>query len=193
MLFVLLSTIHCTLYPAFATTDLGQSRITPASPFYFLKVVRENWELRFAKTSQAKMLLQLELATTRLKEAKSLLSENQDLIQPTLERYMSNLNSLPDKHNEKDELGIKIKEALNIHLAALEQMYPLASNLKAKMAIRSVMNRVIQRADVAPVAKLPICTLFFQEASSSALSQTERMMLAERANKCITGSNRAGF
>lgn len=171
------------IHPVYAQ-DIGFSRLHPASPFYFLKAVRESLELKFAGTSRVKMLRELEFAGRRLREARTLLSVNQDLIQPTLERYIATLNRLPDKHQEKDELGLKIKEALDFHLKVLEQMYPEASNTKAKMAIRSVMNRIIQRADVVSSAKLPICALFSQEASSSALNQTEKFVLIDRAGNC---------
>lgn len=177
------------LYPAHAQgSDIGYSRLHPASPFYFLKAIRENLEIRFAGTPRTRMLRELEFATRRLREARTLLSESQDLIQPTLERYMASLNSLPDKHQEKDELGLTIQEALNIHLKVLEEIYPQASNTKAKMAIRSVMSRIIQRADVPSFAKLPVCVLFSKEASASALNEVERVVLAERAKMCLRGS-----
>src|SRR3989344_18645 len=200
-LFFILYSLFLPLSPAYAqASGIGQARITPASPLYFLKAVRENWQWRFAFTKQAKMSLQLSFADARLKEANTLLSQNQDLIQPTLERHMFNLNSLPDELSEEDELGLKIKEAVNIHLAVLEKMYPLTSNLKARMAIRSVMNRIIQRAYVIPAAKLPVCTLVSREASlpagrqgSSAFSDTEKFVLANRAEKCFADVGRSGF
>ena len=171
--------------------DIGRSRIHPASYLYFLKATKETWQLKFAKTYQAKILLQLKFATTRLREAKTLLSENQDLIQPTLERYMASLKNFPDKPQEGDPMGLKIKEVLDFHLKVLEQMYPETSNPKAKMALRSVMNRVIQRADMSPSAKLPICTLFAKEASTSALNEVERAVLTARASRCFDRSNQA--
>ena len=75
-----------------------------------------------------------------------------------------------------------------MHLTVLEQMYPEAKDAKAKMAIRSAMNRVIQRADVQSAVKLPVCSLFSKEASSSALNEVERMVLAERAKVCLQGA-----
>ncbi len=185
IIFLLTFQFSLLTFPVYAQApDIGQSRITPASYFYFLKAVKENWQLKFAKSTSAKTLLYLEFATTRLREAKTLLLLRPELVQPTLERYMAELNRLPDKHQDKDEIALKIKEELNIHLAALEQMYPVASSLTAKMAIRSVMNRFIKRADVLSSAKLPVCTLFSQEASSSALNQIEKMVLAARAEDC---------
>lgn len=174
-----------TLYPVNAQVpDIGYSRITPASPVYFLKGVRESLELRFAGTPRVKMIRKLEFATRRLREAKTLILQDAQLIQPTLERYMAELNSLPREHQENSELGLMIKEVLTAHLPVLEQMYSQTSNSKAKIAIRSVMNRIIQRADVSSSAREPVCKLFSKEASSIALNEVEKMVLAERARKC---------
>lgn len=164
--------------------DIGRSRIHPASPLYFLKATKETLQLKFARTGQDRILLQLKFATTRLREAKTLVSENQDLIPSTLERYMASLNSISEKLVQSQP-DLNIKEKLDLHLKVLEQMYAKTSNPKAKMAIRSVMNRVIQRADVPSSAKLPLCTLFSKEASSSALNEVERMVFSERAKKCF--------
>ncbi|OGE29644.1 hypothetical protein A2867_02185 [Candidatus Daviesbacteria bacterium RIFCSPHIGHO2_01_FULL_40_11] len=191
LLFFTLSIFNFSLltFPAYAQgPDIGYSRLHPASPFYFLKAIREKLEIRFAGTPRTRMLWELEFAERRLREARTLLFVSQDLIQSTLERYVAELNRLPDKHQEKDELGLKIKGALKVHLTVLEQMYPEAKDAKAKMAIRSAMNRVIQRADVQSAVKLPVCSLFSKEASSSALNEVERMVLAERAKVCLQGA-----
>ncbi len=165
--------------------DIGYSRIDPASSLYFLKAVRENLELNFAQTGRVKMLRQLEFATRRLREARTLVSKREDFIQPTLERYISYLSKLPDNPSGGDEVGIRIKESLTVHSEVLEQIHSQATDLKAKMAIRSAMNRLIQRADVADKAKIRICDFFSKEASSSALNQTEQVVLSERAQKCF--------
>jgi len=171
--------------PAFAQEDsVGFSKIHPASPFYFLKTVRENLELKFALTSRTKMLRQLEFATRRLREARTLIPINQDLIPPILERYISHLNTLPDKDLEDKEIVARIKESTPVHLEVLQKMYQQISSTRAEMAIRSTMNKIIKRADLPTFAKLPVCTFFAREASSSALNQTEQFVLADRADKC---------
>lgn len=168
-----------------AQQDLvGYSKIHPASPFYFLKTVRENLELKFALTPRVKLLRQLEFATRRLREARTLIVMNQDLIPPTLERYISHLNTLPDREQKYEEVSIRVKESLVIHLEVLQQIYLRASSLRAKMAIRSAMNKIIKRADLPIFAKLPVCIFFAKEASSSALNQTEQVVLQERARNC---------
>ncbi len=164
--------------------DIGISLIHPATPFYFLKTIRENLELKFALTPRTKFFRQLEFATRRLRETKALISKNEDLIPPTLEKYSSHIKTLPDKDLEDEEIQIRIKESLVVHLETLQKIYDQVSNLRAKIAIRASLNRIIQRADVPVFAKLPICTFFAKEASSAALNQTEKVVLEERAIKC---------
>lgn len=142
-----------------------------------------------AQTTRVKYLRQLEFATRRLRETKTLILIDQNLIPPTLERYIAHLNTLPDKHKKTDEFAAILRDNLTIHLKVLEQVYQSAANARAKMAIRSAMNRVIQRADVPQEARLPICYLFNREASSSALNQIEQVVLKGRAKKCFSSLN----
>lgn len=168
--------------------DIGFSKITPNSPIYFLKVLRENFELKLALTPHVKLVRQLEFATRRLREAKTLVWQNQDLIAPTLQKYGLYLNNLPDKDLQDKEVATRIKESLGVHLQVLlQEMYYQSSSLRAKMSIRAIMNNIIQRADVSAQVKVPICDLFLKEATMSAtLNQTEKIVLLDRANKCRT-------
>lgn len=183
---IIITVIRAT--PAFALEDIGYSKIHPASSLYFLKGVREKLELHFAQTISVKKLRQLEFATRRLRETKALLYMNQDLIPPTLERYIAHLSKLNDKHQQSDEFVQTLQNTLAIHLQALEDIYAQASDLRAKMSIRSAMNRIIQRADVPDSTKEPICAFFAKEASSSSLNQTEQLVLKDRSNKCFQTS-----
>lgn len=187
LLFFILYIVHYTLYiPVYAIeNDIGYSRIHPASPFYFLKTIREDLELNLAQTYHVKELRQLEFATRRLRETRTLVPINQDLIQPTLERYNAHLKTLYDQNLIDSEILTRIKDSLSIHLAVLQQIYPEVSNPRAKMAIRSAMNRIIQIADVPNFAKLSVCNYFNKEASSSSLNQTEKFVIKERTQKCF--------
>ncbi len=193
ILFIFLYPIPYTLYPVQAVEsyyptldgDIGYSKIHPASPFYFLKAVRENIELGLAGTPRTKMLRTLEFAIRRLRETRTLLTINQDLIPPTLEKYTALINSLTDKHQTDDEFAIILKNNLVIHLKFLEEIYNQTLDIKAKMFIRSTMNRLIQRADTPNYARIPICILFSKEATSASLNQTEQIVLLERAQKCL--------
>lgn len=166
--------------------DIGQSLIHPAHPLYFLKTIRENLEMHFAQTTNIKFLRQLEFATRRLREVKSLiLTNHQDLIEPTLERYRSHLNNLPDKDISDASYAVKIRDSLIIHLETLKRIYNQISHKRGKMAIRSVISRIVHRIDIPDYAKLPACNFLQQEATSSALNEVERVVLLERAQKCL--------
>ncbi len=185
-LFLILSIVHFQFsIPVFAADQdpVGYSRIHPASPLYFLKTIRENLELKFAATGHVKLLRQLEFAQRRLREVRTLIAINEDLIPPTIERYNFYINSLNDTHKDTEELRLMQSNLAN-NLKTLQLIYGQAVTPRAKMFIRSAMNRVIQRADVPNFAKVPICNLFTKESSSSALNQTERLVLVERAEKC---------
>lgn len=188
IIFIIIITII--IPPVFAQEDIGSARLHPAHPLYFLKGVRENLELKLAQTDRVKKLRQLEFAQRRLREVNSLIPINQELIPAVLERYIVHLNNIKDKHIPGDALIPIIQNDLTMDLKALELIFAKAENLRAKMAIRSAMNRVIQRADVVKEVKLPVCYFFAKEASSSALNQTEQLVLKNRAEKCFNSYNK---
>jgi len=177
------ASISATIQPT--GNDIGVSKITPASYFYFLKTIRENLELKFAGTSRVRMFRQLEFATRRLRETKSLIPDHEDLIQSTLERYWSHLSSLPQKDLKDQEIETRIKQGLIVHLEVLEQMYNKLTNKFAKMAIRSTINRISQREDLPPAGRIPACNFLQQAASSSSLLEVEREILLHRAQSCF--------
>jgi len=164
--------------------DIGYSKLDPSSPVYFLKVIRENIEMKAAVTQRVKWLRSLEFTTRRLREARSLIKKDTNLISPTLEKYSSHLRSLPDKNINDEEVGMRIKESLDIHLETLEQMYTQLSDKRAKMTIMATLNKIVNRADVSSDVKLSVCNLFAKESTSSALNQTEQFVLLERARTC---------
>lgn len=167
------------------TTDIGQSKIHPAHPLYFLKTVREILELKFAATQRIKMIRQLEIATRRLREVKSLtLVNRQDLIEQNLERYWYHIQSLPVKISNDKELEKKIVHNLAIHLETLKTIDDQVSNPRAKMAIRATVNRITQRAGLPKNVKFSACAFLTKEASSPALNEVEKAVLLDRAAKC---------
>lgn len=174
------------IIPALAFEDIGYSRIHPASPLYFLKSVKEILELKLALTPRVKQLRELEFAFRRLREAKTLLTINQDLIPPTLERYIAQIDDLTSSH-QNDEAGIKVQEGVNLHLKVLQQMYSESSNLRAKSSIRRTMNKLIKRADILNSVKATVCDFFSKEASSSSLNKIEQVVLKVRAQSCFEG------
>ncbi len=166
-------------------SDIGYSRLDPASPFYFLKTVREELELKLALTPRVVRLRNLEFATRRLREARSLVNKNEDLIPATLERYLFYLKNLPEGYVADEEYLTKFRTSLTIHPKVLQQMYDSLSSAPGKTAVRSTLNRMIQRTDVQPEAKREVCQFFTEEASSSGLTQTEQVLLRERAKNCF--------
>ncbi len=172
-------------HSAYALEDIGQSRLHPASPFYFLKTIRENLELKFAGTRKVVYIRRLEFATRRLREVKSLIKlGNFELIIPTLENYASQLSALPDQGMQEKEVLQVIENNLANHLEVLQQIYYQIENPKAKMAIRSAVNRIIQREDLPASARESVCNFLQKEASASGLNSTETAVLLERARKC---------
>lgn len=201
--FVLLSTVHCTLYPVYAA-DLGQSRINPASPLYFLKGVREILEIKFAGTTRVKALRQLEFSTRRIREVKSLsLTNKQDLIEPTLERYMEYLREFLNIADLTDKSVIsELSVILPLHMNILQTLSSQVSDLGAKRFLRVTVNRLslwdtqlISKLTVAgqtalardiAQSKLSGCNFLSKEASGSALNEVEKGVYVERAKKCLS-------
>lgn len=167
--------------PVFAQeNDIGVSRITPDSIFYFLKTVREDIEMRLALTPHVKLVRQLEFATRRLRETKGLAGTHEDLIVPTLERYWYHLSKLP----------VVDSTILTTHLKVLQNLYERLTNIQAKLSIRSTVNKISKRPDLPTFAKIPVCFFLQKEATASALTQSEKAILLERAGDCFKENGR---
>jgi len=163
--------------------EIGQSRIHPAHPLYFLKTIRENLENSFALTDRVKLIRQLEFSTRRLREVKALVSINrQDLIAPTLERYWFHIAHL-DLNLKDEEVMLKIRQSLVVHLQTLEVIYGSLSNPEAKRVVRSVIYKTLSIPALPIFAQASVCNFLAKEASSSALNQSEQIILKMRAEK----------
>ncbi|MBI2086253.1 hypothetical protein HYT74_02845 [Candidatus Daviesbacteria bacterium] len=183
--------------------NIGESQVNPASPLYFLKSVREVLELKFAATTNTKAFRQLEFATRRIREVKSLAkTPRQDLIEPTLYRYLSNMQELNGLVNLKDnDSATQVIDVVGLHMTILQAVYDQVSDLRARMSIRVTVNRLsewdqqlIDRLDLVKqhslvdkvtALKLSRCSFLAKEASSSALNEVEKVVLSERAQKCL--------
>lgn len=209
MIFITLFIIHNSLFiiPAYAQAlDLGQSRIHPASPLYFLKSVREALELKFAGTTNVRALRQLEFSTRRIREVKSLgYTSRQDLITPALERYWWHIRELNGILTLTDENMVgKASDVTATHMNVLQTIYQQVANQEAKRSIRTAVNRlseweqgVVDKLNLLRqpffaqkilISKLSGCNFLSKEASSSALNEVERVILAERAKMCFLKS-----
>ena len=173
---------------AYASQDLiGKSQLHPAHPLYFLKPVREILEMHFAQTPRVKFIRSLEFATRRLREVRSLIDAGrEDLIEPNLEKYWYHIQKLPDKDLADGELVASIKGVTAVHLEVLEDVYRVVVNKRAKMSVRSAVNRLSQRQDLELKTKGRICDFLAKESTSSALNQTEQAIYKERAQTCLS-------
>lgn len=188
LLFVLLSTVHCTLYPAFAADEIGQAKIYPTHPLYFLKSVREILELKFAPTSEIKAVRYLEFSQRRIREVRSLVEARRaDLIAPTLEHYLFNLQKVLGLTDLKNEAKAKqVADIVYMHLQNLEDIYSKIDHGAAKRSIRSTLFKLSERKNLSKFQG-KICNFLIKEASSSALNEVEVAVLKERANACLQG------
>lgn len=204
---LLLCALTFTLYafssPVLAADDIGISKITPASPLYFLKSIREILELKFAPTTNVKALRRLEFATRRVREAKSLVgTPREGLIEPTMARYLSELDELRSVANIKDgAVAADISRATAAQMDVLQGIHKEVVDPKAKRSIRAAVNgltrwqqQLIDKLNAADqtteaqqvtLSKLSGCNFLSKEASNSALNDIERAVFAERAQKCL--------
>ncbi|MBU1000046.1 hypothetical protein KKE78_01440 [Patescibacteria group bacterium] len=205
-----ISTPFC-ISPVFAQEDgLGQSQITPASPFYFLKSVREILELKFAGTTQVAAVRELEFSTRRIREVKGLVNTRQDLIESTLHQYLFHLQEFIGRANLKDpDFAIEVSKNITGQMSVLQSVYSNVSDKRAQMSIRATINslskwdqELIDRLNLAKeesaakqvsVSKLSGCNFLAKEASSSALNEVERGVYLERAERCRESSIPAGM
>ena len=168
--------------PAFAhENDIGVSKIDPSSPFYFLKTVREDLELKFAEADRLKILKQLEFATRRLREAKTLMTTtHQDLVQPTLERYWDHMQNVLNFRPRDENLTRSIRQTLALHLRVLDNISSQANQKQSQIAIRATISRIVLKGDLdGPDIKYG-CNLLQKEASQSGLNDVEKVVLLER-------------
>lgn len=166
--------------------NVGVAQIDSSSPIYFLKTIREGIELKFATTTKTKLIRQLEFATRRLREAKSLAGgKNEELIQAAMERYWSSLTQVLSYEAKDEELTILSSHVSAIHLKELMALYSKLSNTKAKLGVRSIIHRLLQDSEIKGGLKDSGCNFLLSESSSSALTQSEQVIYKERALKCF--------
>ncbi len=183
--------------------DIGQSQITPASPLYFLKAVREILEFKFAGTTKVKAYRQLEFATRRIREVNSLVkTPREDLIAPTLEKYAWHLQELGGivSLQDKDMMG-QVSEVVALHMNVLQKDLGQLTNQQAKRSIRLAVfkisewnQKIISQLNLPNQAstlgklisvKLLGCNFLSREASSSALNEVEKEVFTTRAEICF--------
>jgi hypothetical protein len=163
---------------------IGQSRLAPDSPLYFIKTIQEDIESRFASTETSKTFRQVEFSTRRLREVATLISDGrQDLIPPVLENYKVSVGTalkLADKKSFEGEVG----EEYGRHLSVLERQYASTSDPRAKRSIRAAVEIILVKNIVPASSKLEACKFLQKEASSSAITETEKEFIGTRVALC---------
>lgn len=199
------------IHPVYAQDDgIGQSRLTPASPLYFIKSIREILELKFAGTVHAKAVRELEFATRRIREVKGLIASRQDLIEPALYQYLSHLEIFLGWADLKDPVfAAKVSREISGQMNALQIVYGQVSDKRALMSIRATVHNVSDwdlklidklqlsgrriSAEEIIASRFSACKFLSQEASSSALNEVEKAVLSDRAKTCFKKDLPASF
>lgn len=181
--------------------EIGTSLITPSSPLYFLKALRERVELMLSSKKSQKINKHLEFAQRRLREVSSLIKSNhQDLIEPTVEQYKDfivELDSLATNDNSSKSV---IALSLARHLDILQRFYDSVGLPQAKMSIMSAIEKaegynreLLAKLDLAEQQKLIgeialrqalACKFMAREASSSATIEPARQLLGQKVSAC---------
>lgn len=197
--------IPYTLFPIYThaqdATQVGFSQISPASPLYFLKAVRENFEWRLAKKKGEQVSRQLEFAQRRLREINSLLGgKDESFIAPTANRYQAQMDKASSISGDSDDLQLVLTDYLSRHLLVLEDQYSRTSDRLGQVFLRATIEKdqelsqkLIDKAGGDYKDRLTItlsqsqyltCQFFIKEASLSALNEVEREDLSQRAQNC---------
>lgn len=186
--------------PALAQAEsIGQSVIYPSTPWYFLKTVREIIEFKLSTTQETKVIRQFEFANRRIREVNSLVNyRKEEWIPPTLERYYATVTPLKGWAGAAEKTWIG--DRLAGHLFLLADLHSQVENPQAKRAIRVAVTRLTVELDllakeliepqlsqihakITP-AKIYGCNFLVKEATSSALTQAERVLLTSQAREC---------
>ncbi|MBI2039449.1 hypothetical protein HYT18_00015 [Candidatus Microgenomates bacterium] len=126
--------------------------------------------------------------------------KRQDLIDSTLERYKAHLKEAESLSGDREQLKLKVGEAVARHLDVLQRAYDRAGSERAKQAIRAAIERaeehnrlLLQKLDLVSQQKLirntavrqaMACKFLQKEASSSGLNDTEKLHLRDRVKDC---------
>ena len=186
--------------------EIGKSLIHPATPFYFLKTIRENVESLLNNSQEAKVIREVEFSYRRLREIRSLIDKNRhDLVPSALENYQKHIENAKNEAASSEELQLKIGEALARQIDVLQRVYDQVQNPKAKEAIFSTLQRsqdhtheLLQKLTSnykkqliqfsAPRLAFS-CKFLTREASSSALSPEQKKNIRGEIELCQKNAN----
>ncbi len=182
--------------------EIGTSRISPGSPWYFLKAAREKIERNLALTPEVQRIRVLEFAGRRLREVKSLINTpRESLIESTLVHYRDSVDELDKKTAKTEDLQVWATEGLGEHLDIMLSIYPQIHNLNAKRSLRATIelleehNRLLVQkltdqnqkkalVDRITLTQATVCNFYAKELNSPELNDVERYVLSSRLQKC---------
>ena len=181
--------------------EIGEALITPESPLYFLKMLRERVEVYFSSSDQVILNRQVEFALRRLREVNALAKKNSpDLIPTTVEKYKYHLDEVSKMPKTDETDQVRAGESVARHLYVLQRIYDSLGNPRAKQAVLSAMERaetfsqelledLSQESKEELVQKVALrqaaaCSFFLRESTSSALNEVEKYEVGKKVERC---------
>lgn len=185
--------------------DVGDSLVSPSSPLYFLKALREKVELYFSPNEMVKSQRELEFAVRRLREVKTLIEENrQDLIEVTLQKYRNHLDQVNHVGGGTEGLRVDLGSSAARHMYVLQSLYYNISDENAKRAIRTSIERILEYnwallenknltgdeyndlVQNIALRQIAGCQFLIEETRNTSISESERAILGNYVKECKT-------
>ena len=130
-------------------SNLPSVSLTPDSPFYIFKTLKENIQIFFTFNAEQKARQYLHLADVRLAEYQKMLEKGKtDLAQKTLDKYQKQLNRAISKVEELKSKGKDVKDIFeSIASTTAKHIEVLEDNLqKVPEATKQGIERAIENA-----------------------------------------------
>lgn len=180
----------------------AQARISPSSPLFFLKAVRENIELSLALTKQVRRIRTLEFAGRRLREVNSLIgTPDEPLIESSLLHYRKLTGDLDKLTTSGEDLKVWAAEGEGEHLNTLLDDYPKISDRNAKGSVLATIevleshNRALagtikdsiqkrELIDRIATSQARTCNFYAQRLKDGNLNDVNKTILAKLLGKC---------
>lgn len=130
-------------------TDLGTTSIIPTSPFYGLKLSREQFAINTTSKAEDRSLLYISLAEERIKEVNSLIKQkqNSDTIS-VLVKYSEQVNQAVKDSTNSAQLRVTISRELMRQVSDLVLYYSQVSDLDARIGMINTIDRETARVQI---------------------------------------------
>ncbi len=183
--------------------EVGDSLVSPSSPLFFLKALREKVELYFAPNHLVSAQRELEFAVRRLREVKTLIEEDrQDLIEVTLQKYRNHLDKVNKVGGGTEGLRVDLGTSAARHMYVLQSLYYNTNDETAQRAIRTSIERILeynwlllenpelteeeydQLVQKVALRQLAGCQFLNEESKNTSMNQAEQQALQEYVKDC---------